>query len=67
MKNKIWHATEIALEEQNVLVYPTELFDGIIVQIKESGGKSANKLYLNEEEMELLIVKMKEMMNYVKE
>jgi hypothetical protein len=40
MKNKIrlvrryWHKVEIATEEQNVSIYPTELFDGIVVETK---------------------------------
>lgn len=67
MKNKVWNKTVIATEEQNVSIYPTEYFDGIIVETMELDDKTLNgKLYLNKDEMELLIQKMVEMMNYVK-
>jgi hypothetical protein len=66
MKNKVWHKVLIATEEQDVSVYPTETFDGIIVETKESDGKESPRLYLNSNEMEFLIVKMREMMEYVK-
>ena len=32
MKNKVWHKVEISTEEQNISVYPTEGYDGIIVE-----------------------------------
>ena len=67
MKNKVWHKTVRGTEEQNVNVYPTEGFDGIIVETKELDDKTgSSRLYLNRDEMELLIVKMREMMDYVK-
>jgi len=67
MKNKVWNKTVIATEEQNVSIYPTDGFDGIIVETKELDDKTlSGKLYLNKDEMELLIQKMVEMMNYVK-
>ena len=67
MKNKIWQKVSIATEEQNVEVYPTEGFDGIIIETKELDYKTGSpRLYLNEDEMELLILKMREMMEYVK-
>ena len=67
MKNKVWHQTVIATEEQNVSIYPTEDYDGIIVETMELDDKTlSGKLYLNKDEMELLIQKMVEMMNYVK-
>ena len=65
--SKIWTKTVIALEEQNVAVYPTEDYSGIIVETKELDDKTSGKLYLNKDEMELLIVKMQEMMRYVLE
>lgn len=66
MSNKVWHKTTIATEEQNVEIYPTEQYDGIIVETKELDDKTGNsRLYLNRDEMELLIVKMQQMMNYV--
>ena len=68
MKDKVWHKTVIATEEQNVQIYPTEGFDGIIIETKELDDKTLNgRLYLNKDEMELLIVKMQEMMKYVLE
>ena len=67
MKNKVWHQTVITTESQNVSIYPTEDFDGIIVETKELDDKTSNgMLYLNKDEMELLIQKMVEIMNYVK-
>ena len=68
MANKVWYRTVIATEEQNVQIYPTEGFDGIIIETKELDDKTLNgRLYLNKDEMELLIVKMQEMMKYVLE
>jgi hypothetical protein len=68
MKNKVWHKVTIATEEQNVEVYPTNTFDGIIVEAKELDDKTESpRLYLNKDEMELLILKMREMMEYVKQ
>ena len=68
MKNKVWHKVTIATEEQNVEVYPTETFDGIIVEAKElDDNTESTRLYLNKDEMELLILKMREMMEYVKQ
>lgn len=67
MKNKVWHKVTIATDEQNVEVYPTETFDGIIIETKELDDKGSPRLYLSEDEMELLILKMREMMKYVKE
>ena len=68
MKNKTWYKTIIETGEQNVTIYPTETYDGIIVETKELDDKTgSSRLYLNKEEMELLIVKMCEMMEYVKE
>jgi hypothetical protein len=68
MKNKVWNKVVIATEEQNVEIYPTETFDSIIVETKELDDKTGNsRLYLNKDEMELLIIKMQEMMKYVLE
>jgi hypothetical protein len=68
MKNKVWHKVTIATEEQNVEIYPTETFDGIIVGAKKLDNKTESpRLYLNKDEMELLILKMREMMEYVKQ
>ena len=68
MKNKVWNKVVIATEEQNVEIYPTETYDGIIVETKELDDQTGNsRLYLNKDEMELLIIKMQEMMKYVLE
>jgi hypothetical protein len=68
MKNKVWHKVVIATEEQNVEIFPTEEFNGIIVETKELDEKTlSTRLYLNKDEMELLIIKMREMMEYVKQ
>jgi hypothetical protein len=68
MKNKVWYKIEIATEEQNVSIYPTETYDGIIVETKELDDKTGSpRLYLNKNEMELLIERMIEMMKYVKQ
>lgn len=66
MKNKVWHRVTISTDEQNVEVYPTEAFDGIIIETKEVDGSQSARMYLNENETELLILKMRQMMNYVK-
>jgi hypothetical protein len=68
MKNKVWNKTVIATEEQNVEIYPTKGFDGIIVEVKELDDKTLNgRLYLNKDEIEFFIIKMQEMMKYVLE
>jgi hypothetical protein len=67
MKNKVWYKIEIATEEQNVSIYPTETYDGIIVETRELSNKTSPRLYLNKNEMELLIERMIEMMKYVKQ
>jgi hypothetical protein len=66
MKNKVWHKVTISTEEQEVEVYPTETYSGIIVETKELDGSDSPRMYLNIDEMELLISKMREMMEYVK-
>ena len=67
MKNKVWHKVTISTEEQNVEIYPSETYDGIIVETRELDGKESPRMYLNIDEMELLILKMREMMEYVKQ
>jgi hypothetical protein len=68
MKNKVWNKVVIATEEQIVEIYPMETYDGIIVETKELDDPAGNsRLYLNKDEMELLIIKMQEMMKYVLE
>ena len=67
MKNKIWYCTEITTEaEQNVSISPDETFSGIIVKTKEMDGDPfTSRMYLNRDEMEFLIIKMKEMMSSI--
>ena len=67
MEKKVWHKVVIATEEQNVEIYPSETYDGIIIETKELDEKESPRMYLNIDEMELLIVKMREMMQYVKQ
>jgi hypothetical protein len=68
MKNKVWNKTVISTEYQDVSIYPTEQFDGIIVETRElDNDPFTSRLYLNRDEMELLIIKMQEMMKYVLE
>jgi len=65
MEKKVWYKSVITTEEQNVEIFPTEGFDGIIIQTKELNDKTYSpRLYLNKEEMELLILKMREIMDY---
>jgi hypothetical protein len=64
MEKKVWYKSVIATEEQNINVYPTENFDGIIVEAKELDDRKSPTMYLNKDEMELLILKMREMMDY---
>lgn len=68
MNNKVWHKVTISTEEQNVDIYPNDAYNGIIVETKELDDKTESpRMYLNIDEMELLIVKMQEMMKYVKQ
>ncbi|MFY8160834.1 MAG: hypothetical protein ACOVNU_05850 [Candidatus Kapaibacteriota bacterium] len=68
MSNKVWHKVEIATEQQTVDIYPNEEYNGIIVETKEIDDKTESpRMYLNNDEMELLILKMQEMMKYVKQ
>jgi hypothetical protein len=67
MKNKVWHKVEIATEEQNVSIYPNETYNGIILETNEKDERESPRTYLNVDEMELLILKMREMMQYCKQ
>jgi hypothetical protein len=64
---KIWHTVNISTEEQDISLFATDAFDGIIVEVKELDGTPNSKMYLNDHEMEFLILKMREMMKYIKE
>jgi len=65
MDNRPWYKITIPTEEQNVEIYPNETFNGIILEVKELDGEDSPRLYLDKDEMEFLIEKMREMMNYV--
>jgi hypothetical protein len=67
MQNKIFHVVKISMEEQDVEIYPNETFDGIILATKELEESNTSRLYLNTDEMQLLILKMTEMMRYVQD
>jgi len=68
MKKKIWNKTVIASEVQDIQIYPTPEYDGIVVEIKEVGNTSPMSImHLDKDEMELFIIKMQEMMHYVLE
>ena len=68
MKKKIWNKTVIASEVQDIQIYPTPEYDGIIVEIKEIGNNTPMSImHLDKDEMELFIIKMQEMMHYVLE
>jgi len=68
MYKRVWTKTILSTESQNVGIYPMEEFDGIIIETKELDDKTPNsRLYLNKDEMEVLIIKMQEMMKYVLE
>lgn len=65
---KVWYKTEISLDaDQNVEVYPDEGYGGIVVHGKEIESKDSYRIYLNRAEMELLISKMREMMDHVEQ
>jgi hypothetical protein len=66
MDNKVWYKTEIVTDIQFVSIYPTEEYDGIVLETSEMDNSSVSRLYLHEKEMVLLIIKMREMMEYVK-
>ena len=66
MENKVFHKVSISTEDQNIEVYPTDGFGGIIVEAKELDDKTPSpRIYLNKDEMVVLILKMSEMMDYV--
>lgn len=67
MKSKIWHKVTISNESQDIEVYPDEEFEGIILHIREADKSKDLRVYLSAEEMEFLILKLREMMNYVKQ
>ena len=67
MEDKIWHKVTIHLDDQNVSVYPTDIFNGIIVEGEELDGSAKYRIYLNQKQMEFLILKMREVMDYTQQ
>ena len=67
MENKIWHKVTIHLDDQNVSVYPTDAFDEIIVEGEELDDSTKYRIYLNKKQMEFLILKMREVMDYTQQ
>lgn len=68
-KKKIWITTELYTEfEQCIRIQPTDTFDGVVLEIKETHASTYDaRLYLNTETLEAMIAKLREMMDYVKE
>lgn len=68
MADKVWYKTEISLRaEQNVEIYPDEGYDGIVLEGKEIHGKDSYRIYLDRNEMEFVIAKMREMMDFTED
>lgn len=65
MAEKVWYKTEISLRaEQNIEIYPDEGYDGIVVKGKEIHTTDSYRIYLDRNEMEFVIAKMREMMDF---
>jgi hypothetical protein len=70
MKDKIWYSTEISTKyEQNIRIRPNEDTTDILIEIKEAhDAKYENGcLFLDVATMEVLIAKMRETMEYIKQ
>lgn len=70
MKDKVYYTAELHVSDEgrDIVISPSEGYTGIILGIRESDEqKIYPNVYLNETEMELLIDKMRDMMNYVKD
>jgi hypothetical protein len=64
---KIWIKTTMVVEDQNIEIFPTETFDGIIIEPKESDDTPAYNLCITKGSMKLFIEQMQSMMDYVSE
>ena len=63
---KPWITTKVYNHcEQKLLIQPTPALDGIEIYIQELDGDSSGALYINEEELPIIIKKLQEMMQYV--
>jgi hypothetical protein len=70
MKDKIWYSTEISTKyEQNIRIRPNEDTTDILIEIKESHDATYHNgcLFLDAATMEVLIAKMRETMEYIKQ
>lgn len=65
MADKICYKTEILLSaEQNVEIYPSSGYNGIVIKGKDVHTNESYRIYLDRNEMEFVIVKMREMMDF---
>lgn len=56
---------EIELAEQIITIKPNDGVDLLVLSATELGGEVSPSIYLDRKEMELLIQKMTEMMEYI--
>ena len=64
---KPWITTHVYNScEQKILIQPTPAFDGIEVYLFEADGSdNSGALYINKQELPIIIKKLQEMMEYV--
>jgi hypothetical protein len=64
---KPWVTTEISNYcEQIIVIQPVPEFNGVELYFKEADGTNmTNPLYINKDELPIIIEKLQEMMNYV--
>ena len=65
MTKKVPYKVVVSTEEQEVTIAPTEKNDGIMIRTEEVDGSGNPQLYLIRDEMEFIILKMREMMDYL--
>jgi hypothetical protein len=51
--------------DQNISIFPNEVFDGIIIEVEEPDATPCYNLHLDKDEMETVIQQMRNMMDYV--
>ena len=65
MAENLWYKTEISLESnQEVRIYPDDGYDGIVVESVVLDNNTRCPIYLSKQEMEFVIAKMREMMDF---
>ena len=65
MAEKLWYKTQISLEcNQDVSIYPDDGYNGIVVEAVVLDNNTRCRIYLNKQEMEFVIAKMREMMDF---